>query len=282
VLNRSHADLLHFQIYDERLFDLFLPRLIHQGVPRVISIQTEFSAEQVKANKYRPLDFLPRFSAIICGCNATKLNLVSLGIKPETCHVIYNGVDLEAFTRNQVSGEFITWIGRVDQQDKNPMLFVRIAELAQQRNLPYRFRMVGTGPLLPAIEDYLAKKRIRNLQLYGWAKDIRQMYREARVLCMTSFSEAMPFVITEAMACGVPVVATQVGGISELIKDDSVGFLISGFTEPEFLEAISTLCEDAGRHAAVCRNARERVEQAFSLDNMLAKTADLYAALLRS
>jgi glycosyltransferase involved in cell wall biosynthesis len=280
VLDRNHADLVHFQIYDERLFDLFLPRLIRQAVPRIITIQTEFTAEQVKTNKYRPQEFLPHFSAIICACNNTKANLIKCGIPPERCHVIYNGVDVLEFTPSQKPGRFVTWVGRVDEQDKNPMLFVRIAELAHRRQLSYRFRIVGDGPLVPIIRNYVAERRIQNLEVNGWAENIQQVYRDAQVLCMTSVSEAIPLVLSEAMASGVPVIASRVGGIPELIKDDSVGVLVDGFGEPEFLDAIAAICEDSARYGAVRRNARNWIEQSFSLDKMLAETATVYTTLL--
>ena len=82
------------------------------------------------------------------------------------------------------------------------------------------------------------------------------------------------------MASGVPVVATNVGGIPELIKDDSVGSLVTGSNEADFLKAITLLCDDHDRYMTVSRNARAWVEQAFSLNGMLDRIANLYAALL--
>lgn len=280
LFNRSYTDLVHFQIYDEKLLDLLAPRLTHQGMPRVITMHTEFTPREEPTNEYHARETLSQFSAVICVCNATKINLVNLGIPSNKCYVIHNGVDTKKFTPNRGPGRFITWIGRVDTPHKNPMLFVRIAELAHKHNLPFQFRIVGEGPLVPFIRQYMAEAGMGNLQLYGWAQNTSEIYRDARILCMTSTSEASPLVVPEAMASGVPVVATNVGGIPELIKDDSVGSLVTGSNEADFLKAITLLCDDHDRYMTVSRNARAWVEQAFSLNGMLDRIANLYAALL--
>jgi glycosyltransferase involved in cell wall biosynthesis len=280
AFTRKHTDLVHCQTYDERLLNLLMPGLKRQNIPALITMHQEFTPAQIRANRYRPEILLSQFSAVICACNATKKNLVSFGIPTEKCHVIYNGVDARKFIPNGAPGKFVTWIGRVDGTDKNPQLFVRIAELAQRRNLPFQFRLVGEGRLLPSIREYVRTAEIRNLQLYGWAPDPRQIYREARLLCMTSTTEGLPLVAAEAMASGVPIVASKAGGLTELIKDESVGSLVPTWNEADFLEAITLLCEDSSRHAAVSRSARGWVEQAFSLDRMLSEVRKLYRSLL--
>jgi glycosyltransferase involved in cell wall biosynthesis len=243
-------------------------------------MHTLFRPEDAALHRFRPLRRLSGMSAVICVCAATKANLVRLGIPEEKCHVIHNGVDVEHFHPRKGTGEFITWIGRVDGQDKNPMLFVRIAELALKRGLPYRFRIAGHGPLLPAIRSYIARRALKNLEICGWTFDPRQLYQDARIVCLTSTSEASPLVLLEAMSCGVPVVASAVGGIPEVIVDDSMGCLVAGFNEADFLDAIVGLTEDPDRYESVRAGARTRVERRFSLQRMIDRHAELYGALL--
>jgi L-malate glycosyltransferase len=279
IFKRSCTDLVHVQIYDERLLNLITPQLVGRGIPRLITMHNEFNFDQVRKNRYRVRETLAEFSAIICTSNATKLNLIRLGIPQEKCHVIRNGVDTQKFSLNKRAGNFITWIGRLEQ-DKNPMLFVRIAELAHRQNLPLQFRIVGEGPLRSSIEAHIANRGMHNLEMYGWIDDPQKIYQEARVLCVTSTTETTPLVISEAMASGVPVVASNVGGIPEMIKDDSVGALVTTFDEADFLREITSLCADTNRHAALSRNGREWVEQAFSLERMVNDVAGIYSALL--
>src|SRR5262245_28017112 len=122
------------------------------------------------------------------------------------------------------------------------MLFVRIAELANKRGLPLRFRMIGVGLALSVVRKYVIDHEVHNLQLDGWIQDSREIYRDAEVLCITSNTEGLPFVLLEAMASGVSVVASNVGGILEVIKDDSVGSLVMNCNEADFLNAIVSLC----------------------------------------
>jgi len=279
LLRDRDADLVHFQVYEARLISLLAPVLMRRHIPHLITIHTEFARKQ---GRVRPRDVLVPFSAIICVCNATKRNLVSLGIPPEKCRVIYNGVDSEAFRPNLSPGGFITWVGRISESDKNPMLFVRIAELATQARLPLRFRMIGDGPALPRIRKYVLEHQVQNLQLDGWIQNAREIYRDAQILCMTSSTEGLPLVLLEAMASGVPVVAPNVGGIPELIKDESVGSLVRTFKAVDFLNAIVSLYQDPELYSAVSRNAREWVQKAFSVNRMLDELASLYDEILKA
>jgi glycosyltransferase involved in cell wall biosynthesis len=281
LFDAPEADLVHFHAYDERLLKLFLGHLKRHSIPRVITIHIEMTAEEVASKRLNPKQILDQFSAVVCVCDATKMNLVRLGVSAEKCYVIRNGVDIERFTPNTRPGTFITWIGRV-HDDKNVMFFVRVAELAQRRQFPFRFRIVGDGPALPHVQSYLAAHGIVNVELSGWSDDIRGIYRDARVLCLTSTSEALPLVLLEAMASGVPVVSSNVGGIREIVRDDSVGLLLNGLQEADFLEAITSLCQDTNRYTAISRSGRAWIEESFSLRTMLEQTSSLYTTLLTS
>jgi glycosyltransferase involved in cell wall biosynthesis len=107
-----------------------------------------------------------------------------------------------------------------------------------------------------------------------------QIYRDALVLCITSNSEALPLVIAEAMACGVPVVAPNIGGIPEIIKDESVGRTVSDRSPESFINAIAELTGNPEHYSDISRNARVWVQKAFSLDRMLEEIAVLYKGLL--
>ena len=108
-----------------------------------------------------------------------------------------------------------------------------------------------------------------------------QIYHEALVLCMTSNSEALPLVISEAMSCGVPVVAPNVGGIPEIIKDNSVGRIVSDRGPESLLNAITALTSNPEHYLGVSRNARVWIQESFSLDRMLEEIAVLYEGLLQ-
>jgi glycosyltransferase involved in cell wall biosynthesis len=280
LLKGQQTDLVHFQVYEERLINLSAPDLKRRSIPSVITIHIECTPHQISHRRPPPQEALDQFSAIVCVCDATKRNLVRLGIPADRCHVIRNGVDAEVFQPAESPGRFITWVGRISDDDKNPMLFVRIAELANKRGLPLRFRMIGDGPALSVVRKYVIDHEVHNLQLDGWIQDSREIYRDAEVLCITSNTEGLPLVLLEAMASGVPVVASNVGGIPEVIKDDSVGSLVMNCNEADFLHAIVSLCRDRDRYCAVSRNARARIKEEFSLRGMLDQLAGLYNELL--
>lgn len=199
--------------------------------------------------------------------------------------VVYNGVDTNRFRRAEQrrpdARPTVITAGRFVEQ-KNPWLFLRAAELVHEMNPAVRFVMVGEGPLRAGIVDQARRSRMAgDVEFPGERSDMADLLRDADVFWLTSSWEGLPNVILEAMASGVPVVATDVGGTRELFQSGREGFLVRPGCADEIAFYTSALLRDAPRRAAMGAAARRRAEQ-FSLERMARETEAVYESAFSS
>jgi glycosyltransferase involved in cell wall biosynthesis len=143
--------------------------------------------------------------------------------------------------------------------------------------------MIGDGPMRPAIEALIAQYRLGDhVHLAGERHDMLQAYRELDVLLSTSHSEAMPLAIMEAMACGLPVVATRVGGVPELVEHGGTGWLVGPGDADGLAGAVTRVLTRPGEHARMAQRARERVVERFDVSRQVEATAQLLLRLAPS
>jgi glycosyltransferase involved in cell wall biosynthesis len=209
-------------------------------------------------------------------------DIAALGAPGQKCVVIHNGVDTNKFKPSETEGEYISWIGRVEEEDKNPLLFLQTAVAAQAEGLNYKFRLVGDGRAMPKILAYAKENKLSNLEIVGF-KDPGEMvnvYKQTKILCLTSKTEGIPFAVLEAMACGKPVISTKVGGLPEIINSNKVGTLIDGFDKQKFLAEIKKLMEDEQLYLQTSRAARTRIEKSFSIKHQVEQISEQYDRLL--
>src|SRR5262249_13945259 len=114
----------------------------------------------------------------------------------------------------------------------------------------------------------------------GQRQDVPQILRDVDVLIHPSLTEGLSNVILEAMAAGVPVVATRVGGNPELVEDGRTGWLVPVENATEIADAVCRLLDQPEMSRAFGLRARQRVIEEFALDRMLAKTEALYCRLV--
>lgn len=154
---------------------------------------------------------------------------------------------------------------------------IEAAEHAVRKHPELLLCILGDGPSRAALEG-----RARNLgdriRFLGWQDSARWMPL-FDVLVLPSESEGLPFCILEAMACGVPVIASAVGGIPEAVVDGETGLLVQPGSAPELLLAIEALLGDADTRLRMGRAGRQRVEESFGVAAMAGSIEDLYTGL---
>ncbi len=116
----------------------------------------------------------------------------------------------------------VAWIGRLTDI-KNPLAFVEVARILSERHPNVRFVIVGDGNLRPDVEAAIRARRLSDrIFVYGICRDPRRVYADIDLLALTSRNEGTPLAILEAMASGRPVVATDVGGVRDLMVGPGV------------------------------------------------------------
>jgi sugar transferase (PEP-CTERM/EpsH1 system associated) len=209
---------------------------------------------------------------------------------------IINGVDTERFAPARERGAVPDWpfarsacvlgtVGRLAPVKNQTLLaraFVRALEIVPALRSRLRLAIVGDGSLRTEISDTLARAGASDLTwLPGSREDIADILQNLDVFVLPSIAEGISNTILEAMATGLPVVATNVGGNAELVADGATGLLVP----PGDVEALARgmlRYADAGVAQAAGRAARERAETLFSLEAMIGNYSALYERLLNT
>ena len=190
---------------------------------------------------------------------------------------VHNGVDAERFqpATSEPAIPTIITIGRMVRQ-KNHELFIRAAGKIAAERPDVRFVLVGDGPLRREIEAQVGASGLsERVILTGERRDVEDLLRSASMFWLTSRWEGMPNVVLEAMASGLPVIATDVGGVRELVREGEEGFVVPSEDTEAFVSRTRLLLADPDRRRVLSANARRRADQ-FSTPRMSAALATIY------
>jgi glycosyltransferase involved in cell wall biosynthesis len=137
--------------------------------------------------------------------------------------------------------------------------------------------LVGSGATRGEIVATVRELRLADrVTITDFVDDPTRVLTTADVFALPSAAEAFPLALLQAMACGLPVIATRVGGIAELVRDGTDGLLVPADDRAALTRALVTLAADAPAREAMGRSARERVVDAFSLDACVSGLLDVY------
>ncbi len=212
--------------------------------------------------------------------------------RPEQYEVVYPGSDLAAFRpatpaqRQAVREEFgfppeAKLVGLVAclKPQKAPVDFIRAAELITHREVA-RFLIVGDGEERPAVEQEIKRLGLEGrVKLAGWRRDVARLLPAFDVLALSSLWEGLPCVLAQALASGVPVVATDVEGTREAVAEGVTGRLVPAGNPEALAKALVELLADPGWLQRLAAAGPGRA-QAFSLTAMVQRLDRLYRTLL--
>lgn len=200
---------------------------------------------------------------------------------------IYNGIDGTIFFRNnaisgsKIAPSVIGTVGRLYRQ-KNYKLFLDMAKLIlnMSGNRNIKFLIVGDGPLMNELKQYSHDLGIEKSVFFaGERTDITELLKGMDVFVMTSLYEGLSNAIMEAMAAGLPVVATDVGGNSELVINGETGFLCK-LDARELAEKVNYLINNKEEARKMGEKGKKRIISEFSIEKMVRETENVYFMLL--
>jgi len=172
-------------------------------------------------------------------------------------------------------------VGRLVPVKDQASLLAAIALLAQ-RGVCTTVVLAGDGPLRPDLEAKAASLGLADrVKMLGHRPDVEAVLAALDVFVLPSVSEGLSNTILEAMASGLPVVATRVGGADELVEEGTTGLLVEPGDPKALGLAIEQLVSDPARRADMGNKARQRAESEFGLPRMIGRYEDLYLRLAR-
>lgn len=220
----------------------------------------------------------------------------SEGIEAGKITVVENGVDAAAYTECDADGlerlkdslglspaDRVVIMVAAMRPEKAHDCLLAAAESLVATHSTLKFLVVGDGPRRPMIENMCRRLGLDNrVTFLGIRSDVARLLHVADVLVLPSHPvvETLPMCVLEAMAAGVPVVASRVGSIPDVIESGRNGLLIKPADSVQLAEAIARVIDDREMAQKLTSNAREVVEQRYSVDTMVARYAALFESLV--
>lgn len=214
---------------------------------------------------------------------ASKRYLAQLaGLAPARIEVIANGVDTEHFSPRReprARSRFVFGtLGRLEPIKNHALLVDAFAELVR-RELDVELRIAGTGALRARLEARVAEHGIQDrVRFVGHVGDTPRFLRELDGFVLSSDGEGHPNALLEALACGLPAIATAVGGVHEVLDGGRAGILVPPGSTGPLAAAMATLCGSRELERTLAERARARVVESYGLGRML----EVYEALYRA
>jgi len=215
-----------------------------------------------------------------------------IGIPEESITVIPNGVDTSRFApgpKNGVlrdllpdkfAGKVLISVGRLTEA-KDQMTLLSAIELLKKQGRNIFLIVVGDGELRIPLGNEIAQKDLTHcVYLAGSRSDVYQLLPGVDAFILSSKREGFPMSILEAMAAGLPVIATNVGGIPEIVKDGENGILIPPQDQYSLANAICRVLDDPGFAANLAIRARISIEQSYSIQAITETYTKIYLSIL--
>jgi glycosyltransferase involved in cell wall biosynthesis len=219
-------------------------------------------------------------------------HLVAEGLPPSRVGVIYNGIDVHAAPRDSERraaraalnvGDSTLVVGTAARLDpvKDLGTLVEAFDSFRRARPDALLAIFGDGPQSDALKQRVERLGLgEQVRFLGYRSDVRQLLVGVDVYVNTSLSEGVSLTILEAMAAGLPVIATRVGGTPEVVLDGDTGVLVPPRSSERVADALLSLGADKTRRHAMGTAGRRRAEEKFTLDRMVAEYVEVYDDLL--
>ena len=229
-----------------------------------------------------------RTDVLVAVGNQVKEDLLAAGIgKSDQYRVFFPGLvepkkiskDVARQQFEMETGEiYVAYVGRMTAIKRPDRLLNTAAEI-KTRNLPVKFIVAGEGDLFEATK-HDSERRELPVTFLGWRKDIGALFAASDIAILTSDNEGIPLTLIQAAQASLPIVATDVGSISDIVVHEVNGYLVD--SEPAALaDALQKLAIDPVLRQIMGDAGRERASRCFSLEKMCADHTELYQLLHR-
>ncbi len=245
------------------LFFIWIERFLGLFTDKIITVSENLKKELAEKFKIAPED---------------KISVIELGFELEDL--------LKLPERENRQTINIGIVGRLAPIKNHKMLFKVAKGLAKGLSpflgtVPLRYIVIGDGELRGELEKYAEELGMRDrIEFKGWVIDLKAIYEELDIVALVSLNEGTPVSLIEAMAGARPLVATNVGGVKDIVKDGVSGYLVESGNVEEFTKRLLELIRDSEKRMAFGRNGRDIVKNRFSKERLIKDTERLYNNLL--
>jgi glycosyltransferase involved in cell wall biosynthesis len=213
----------------------------------------------------------------VCVSEASARLALAQGVAPRKVAVIHNGIDLSRFRPAQGVPEGpAVLVARLSPEKDVPTLLRAAARVAQEEP-GFRLEIAGDGPDMPALRQLAGELNLtETVRFLGVVREIPALLARANLFVLSSLTEGISLTLLEAMASGLPVVATRVGGNPEVVADGATGLLVPAGDPQALAAALVKLWRDPTARLALGQAGRRRAEEHFDIRRMVASYEECY------
>ena len=268
-LHTFHGHVFH-GYFDPRLARLIVlaERLLARFTTRVITLSDTLKFEL--AERYRI-------------CSREKIQVIPLGFELAplaNADRSSRGAAFRAEVGARPTDTIVTNVGRL-APIKNHDLLLQTAACLADTDRQVIFALVGDGSEAGRLKERAQELGVQDrVRFLGWRHDLDRVYAGSDIVALTSFNEGTPVCLIEALAAGVPVVATDVGGVRDVLRGGELGLLVPSNDAPATASAIRRLMEDPDMQRRFAAAGRSYALTRYSLERLLSDVSALYSSLL--
>ena len=285
ILEKSPPDLIHSHRYKENFLAYLTSRSIHgikligtqHGMPEVYGGKSTLKQRVITKCNFFGLSLFFNRTVAVSG-DIQKAFIKQFGFRESKISMIHNGIEIPDLIPERENGEtfVIGSAGRLCPVKDYPFM-IEIAKAVKEKTKNIKFHLAGEGPERSKLKALIQEYNLNEtFVLKGHIEDMPPFYRSLDLYLNTSVHEGIPMSILEAMAHGLPVVAPDVGGISEIVSNGEDGYLIEKRDPKAFAEKCFLLYKNKQLRRRMAQAAREKIVKSFSVENMAAQYHELY------
>jgi len=217
--------------------------------------------------------------------NACMNEINNRDILEKSILVLGNGVDVDYFQpdeKNERYNDIILYTGRLDSR-KGIMDLITCAKYVCNNKPEVKFFLTGNGPLINRIKNKIASLNLQdNVILTGYVNrnELLRLYQKSTIYVLPSYYEGLPTTLLEAMACGIPCIATDIEGNSEVITTEKTGFLVPPKNPEVLCKLILDLLIDPQKRKIIGDCGRQHVIETYDWRRIANNTANIYQSML--
>jgi glycosyltransferase involved in cell wall biosynthesis len=278
LFRRGHVDVVH--THDNRPLLYGAPAARLARVPCVVHTKHYGDVAHITRRQSRVAALASRLTdRFVCVSQDSARRALAQGVPARRVLALWNGIDLTRFDyRGPAPDGPVVAVARLSLE-KDIETLLRAIALAAPDAPTLRLEVAGNGPCLPALQSLAAELALgERVRFLGEVHDVPALLARASLFVLSSRTEGVSLTLLEAMARGLPVVATRVGGNPEVVAEDETGLLVPPRDPAALAAALLHLLRDPDAGRRMGRAGRRRVEEHFEIRRMVAGYEALYLA----